>query len=44
MSDLFCCLADICFSCVLLSVNVDLGSSNIDYAAIEQVVELMNVP
>ena len=29
---------------LLLSVNDDLGCSNIDYAAIEKVVGLMNVP
>ena len=29
---------------LLLSVNDDLGCSNIDYATIEQVVGLMNVP
>ena len=29
---------------LLLSVNDDLGCLNIDYAAIEQVVRLMNVP
>ena len=34
----------ICSAVLLLSVNDDLGSLNIDYAAIEQVVGLMNVP
>ena len=34
----------ICSAVLLLSVNDDLGCLNIDYAAIEQVVGLMNVP
>ena len=34
----------ICSVVLLLSVNDDLGCSNIDYDAIEQVVGLMNVP
>ena len=34
----------ICSAVLLLSVNDDLGCSNIDYAAIEKVFGLMNVP
>ena len=34
----------ICSVVLLLSVNDDLGCSNIDYATIEQVVDLMKVP
>ena len=34
----------ICSVVLLLSVNDDLGCSNIDYATIEKVVGLMNVP